>query len=57
MTDTEWMKRGSAADRRPPVDLKTDRPHPARVYDYLLAARTTLVKRYGRTSAIVTERE
>ena len=39
MTDTEWMKPGPDEDWPPPVDLKTDRPHPARVYDYLLGGK------------------
>jgi hypothetical protein len=37
--DTDWMKPGSAGGRTP-VELDTDRPHPARVYDYLLGGKS-----------------
>ncbi|MBP0457298.1 SAM-dependent methyltransferase [Streptomyces montanisoli] len=38
MPDTpDWMTRGES---RAPVDLKTDRPHAARVYDVLLGGKT-----------------
>ncbi len=37
MTDAaDWMETG----HRSPVDLQTDRPHAARVYDYLLGGKT-----------------
>ena len=36
---TDWMKPGSAGGRTP-VELDTDRPHPARVYDYLLGGKS-----------------
>jgi hypothetical protein len=36
MTDTDWMRPG---DGREPVDLRTDQPHPARVYNYLLGGK------------------
>jgi len=36
MTDTAWMNPGPEEDWPSPVDLRIDRPHPARVYDYLL---------------------
>jgi hypothetical protein len=39
MTDTSWMKPGPEDDSHQPIDLKTDRPHPARVYDYLLGGK------------------
>lgn len=32
----DWMTRES----RPPIDLHTDRPHPARIYDFLLGGKT-----------------
>ena len=37
MTDAAWTV--PDGDDRPPVDLQTDRPHPARVYDYLLGGK------------------
>jgi S-adenosyl methyltransferase len=37
--DAEWMGRNSPAGRTP-VELDTDRPHPARVYDYLLGGKS-----------------
>ncbi|MGP4014913.1 SAM-dependent methyltransferase [Saccharopolyspora sp. 5N708] len=40
MSGTDWL--GSKADEdgyRPPPDLHTDKPHPARIYDYLLGGR------------------
>ena len=38
VTETpDWMKPNPAA--RPTVDLQTDRPHPARVYDYFLGGK------------------
>jgi hypothetical protein len=37
MSDTDWM---AAGPEREHVDLRTDRPHPARVYDWLLGGRT-----------------
>src|ERR1044071_8168790 len=40
MTDTAWMKPDpDGGTGREPVDLHTDRPHPARVYDYLLGGK------------------
>lgn len=33
-----WLAQDPANDR-PPIDLRTDRPHPARVYDYLLGGK------------------
>ena len=33
------MKPDPTATEQPPVDLRTDQPHPARVYDYLLGGR------------------
>jgi hypothetical protein len=40
MTDTAWMKPDpDGAPDREPVDLRTDVPHPARVYDYLLGGK------------------
>ncbi len=35
--DAEWMRRSTG---REPVELDTGRPHPARVYDYLLGGKT-----------------
>jgi hypothetical protein len=32
----EWMNGNPADHADKPIDLKLDRPHPARVYDYLL---------------------
>jgi hypothetical protein len=37
--DAEWMSRNSPIGRTP-VELDTDRPHPARVYDYLLGGKS-----------------
>jgi len=37
--DAEWMGRNSPTGRTP-VELDTDRPHPARVYDYLLGGKS-----------------
>jgi S-adenosyl methyltransferase len=39
MTDTEWMNGDPADPGQPPLDLQIDRPHPARVYDYLLGGK------------------
>jgi hypothetical protein len=39
MAGTDWMKPDPALAERTPVDLQTDRPHPARVYDYLLGGK------------------
>lgn len=33
----EWMRPDTEA--RPPIELQTDRPHPARVYDYFLGGK------------------
>ncbi len=37
MVNRDWMKDGPAGPGE--VDLQTDRPHPARVYDYLLGGK------------------
>ena len=37
MTSTDWMTPDHEGNRS--VDLQTDRPHPARVYDYLLGGK------------------
>ena len=37
---TDWMKRGLAEEPLEPVDLKTDVPHSARMYDYWLGGKT-----------------
>jgi hypothetical protein len=39
MTETEWMNGDQAEPGQPPVDLQLDRPHPARVYDFLLGGK------------------
>jgi hypothetical protein len=39
MTETEWMNAGANDSGSTDVDLQTDRPHPARVYDYLLGGK------------------
>ncbi|SHN44215.1 SAM-dependent methyltransferase [Cryptosporangium aurantiacum] len=40
MADADWMTAAAAeAVDRDPVDLRTDLPHPARVYDYLLGGK------------------
>jgi hypothetical protein len=39
MTDSSWMKPDAEGRERQPIDLHTDRPHPARVYDYLLGGK------------------
>ncbi|MGW4462023.1 SAM-dependent methyltransferase [Micromonospora sp. NPDC004704] len=39
MTDTNWMNADPERPDTPSVDLRTDRPHPARVYDYLLGGK------------------
>jgi hypothetical protein len=39
MTDTAWMEPDPDRSGRQPVDLRTDVPHPARVYDYLLGGK------------------
>ena len=39
MTDgQQWMRAGEG-DLRPPTDLRTDIPHPARMYDYFLGGK------------------
>jgi hypothetical protein len=39
MAETGWMNMDEADQGRQPVDLQTGRPHPARVYDYLLGGK------------------
>lgn len=39
MTSTAWMDPGPEEGLPEAVDLRTDRPHPARVYDYLLGGK------------------
>jgi hypothetical protein len=39
MAGTDWMRPDANLVDRPPVDLHTDRPHSARVYDYLLGGK------------------
>ncbi len=39
MSDTDWMRPDPEGTARPQIDLHTDRPHPARVYDYLLGGK------------------
>ncbi len=39
MADNDWMTQARPGSGGPPVDLQTDRPHPARVYDYLLGGK------------------
>jgi hypothetical protein len=39
MAKNGWMSNGPADAGTGPVDLHTDRPHPARVYDYLLGGK------------------
>ncbi|MFG1925353.1 SAM-dependent methyltransferase [Cryptosporangium sp. NPDC048952] len=56
MTDANWMTDAAAqAADRTPVDLRTDVPHPARVYDYLLGGKDNFpadrqAAEHGRTS-------
>ena len=39
MAGTDWMRPDPGLIERPPIDLQTDRPHSARVYDYLLGGK------------------
>jgi hypothetical protein len=39
MSQTDWAKPDPGRPGREPADLRTDRPHPARVYDYLLGGK------------------
>jgi hypothetical protein len=39
MAETDWMRQAPLDSGGQPVDLQTDRPHPARVYDYLLGGK------------------
>jgi S-adenosyl methyltransferase len=39
MAETDWMNNKPADSGQQPADLQTDRPHPARVYDYLLGGK------------------
>jgi S-adenosyl methyltransferase len=39
MADNDWMTQARPGSADPAVDLQTDRPHPARVYDYLLGGK------------------
>jgi hypothetical protein len=39
MADTDWMNGDPAESGHDRVDLQVDRPHPARVYDYLLGGK------------------
>ncbi len=40
MSDAQDWMRAEPAESSEPVDLRTDRPHPARVYDFLLGGKT-----------------
>jgi hypothetical protein len=42
MTDTSWMAPGAEDGRPPTIDLRTDLPHPARIYDYLLGGKDNI---------------
>ena len=37
--DTSWMNPGAEDGRPAAIDLRTDLPHPARIYDYLLGGK------------------
>jgi S-adenosyl methyltransferase len=39
MTEMDWATSDRDEPGQPPVDLHTDQPHPARVYDYLLGGK------------------
>jgi predicted O-methyltransferase YrrM len=39
MAKEGWMNTDPEGSSRPPIDLHIDRPHPARVYDYLLGGK------------------
>jgi S-adenosyl methyltransferase len=39
MTEMDWATSDRGEPGQPPVDLRTDQPHPARVYDYLLGGK------------------
>ena len=39
MTEMDWATSDRDEPGHPPVDLHTDQPHPARVYDYLLGGK------------------
>jgi hypothetical protein len=39
MTEMDWATSDPDEPGQPPVDLQIDRPHPARVYDYLLGGK------------------
>jgi hypothetical protein len=39
MTEMDWATSDPDEPGHPPVDLHTDQPHPARVYDYLLGGK------------------
>jgi hypothetical protein len=39
MASTDWMRPDPNLLERAPIDLQTDRPHSARVYDYLLGGK------------------
>src|SRR5262245_29635948 len=39
MADPRWPRAVRADEGGTPIDLQTDRPHPARVYDYLLGGK------------------
>ncbi|MFJ6211754.1 SAM-dependent methyltransferase [Streptomyces sp. NPDC092296] len=40
MVGTDWMRQGARGAGAEPVDLRTDRPHSARMYDYWLGGKT-----------------
>lgn len=42
MTNTDWMKPGPDDQEGAPVNLHVDRPHPARIYDYLLGGKDNI---------------
>lgn len=50
----EWAAKTST-EQRPPVDLRTDVPHSARIYDYLLGGRDNFAADRGAAGAITAD--
>jgi SAM-dependent methyltransferase len=50
MSGADWMK-PKPEETREPVDLQTDRPHPARVYDFLLGGKDNFPADRGAAEA------
>src|SRR6202050_5173065 len=53
MAEDGWMNGDPADAGEPQVDLQLDRPHPARVYDYLLGGKDNFAADRAAAEAII----